>query len=168
MERIRKENSVVGITYTLTENGYQEVIDTNVGYAPLEFITGQGHIIPGLEKSLIGMKEGESKRVEVPASEAYGEYKQEATQTIPKEQFQGIDLYKGKSLYGQDENGNTIQVVVKDFDDESVTIDYNHPLAGKDLVFDVTITESRDATEEEIQTGQVGGGCTDGSCGCGH
>jgi FKBP-type peptidyl-prolyl cis-trans isomerase SlyD len=72
------------------------------------------------------------------------------------------------ALYGQGENGQTIQVSVKDFDDESVTIDFNHPMAGKNLQFDVTVTSVRPATEEEILSGEVGGGCMDGSCGCGH
>ena len=168
MDKIKEENSVVGITYTLTEEGKNEVLDTNVGNAPLEFVTGKGYMIPGLEKGLVGMEEGETKKISVPAAEAYGEYNPEALQTLPREQFEGIDLEKGMSLYGQDENGGTVQVTVKDFDDESVTIDFNHPLAGKNLVFDVTVTESRDATEEEAASGQVGGGCTDGSCGCGH
>ncbi len=168
MDKIKEENSVVGITYTLTEDGKNEVLDTNVGSAPLEFVTGKGRIIPGLEKALVGMSAGESKRITVPAAEAYGEYNPEALQTLPREQFEGIDLKKGMALYGQDESGHTVQVVVKDFDDKSVTIDFNHPLAGKDLVFDVTVTESRDATEQEAATGEVGGGCVDGSCGCGH
>jgi FKBP-type peptidyl-prolyl cis-trans isomerase SlyD len=72
------------------------------------------------------------------------------------------------TLYGQGEGGQTVQVTVVDFDDKEVTIDFNHPLAGKDLEFDVTVTSARPATDEEAATGQVGGGCTDGSCGCGH
>jgi FKBP-type peptidyl-prolyl cis-trans isomerase SlyD len=168
MSKISEENSVVGITYRLTESGKDEVIDSNVGSEPLEFITGKGYIIPGLEKALVGMSEGESAKIEVPASEAYGEFNPDAIQTLPREQFEGIDLQEGMPLYGQDENGNTIQVTVRAFDENSVTIDPNHPLAGKDLIFDVTVAEVRDATEDEIATGQIGGGCTDGSCGCGH
>ena len=166
---IEAENSVVGIEYELKEKGGDSVIDSNKGGAPLEFVMGKGRIIPGLEKELVGMKEGESKTITVPAAEAYGEYNEEAVQTLPREQFEGIDLQKGMTLYGQGANGETIQVTVKDFDDKSVTIDMNHPLAGKDLVFDVTVKSVREATEDEAATGEVGGGhCTDGSCGCGH
>ena len=166
---IEAENSVVGIEYELKEKGGDTVIDSNKGGAPLEFVMGKGRIIPGLEKELVGMKEGESKTITVPAAEAYGEYNEEAVQTLPREQFEGIDLQKGMTLYGQGANGETIQVTVKDFDDKSVTIDMNHPLAGKDLVFDVTVKSVREATEDEAATGEVGGGhCTDGSCGCGH
>jgi len=166
---IKEENSVVGITYTLREKGSDTILDSNEGSAPLEFVTGKGRLIPGLEKQLVGMKEGDTAVITVPAAEAYGNIDPEAVQTLPKEQFEGIDLQKGMSLYGQGEDGHTVQVTVKDFDDKSVTIDFNHPLAGKDLEFDLTVTSVRDATEDEAATGEVGGGhCTDGSCGCGH
>jgi FKBP-type peptidyl-prolyl cis-trans isomerase SlyD len=73
------------------------------------------------------------------------------------------------TLYGQGENGETVQVTVKSFNDKEVTIDFNHPLAGKDLMFTVTVTSAREATEQEAATGQVESEhCTDGSCGCGH
>ena len=166
---IKVENSVVGIEYELKENGADVILDSNKGAAPLEFIMGKGRIIPGLEKELVGMSEGESKTIVVPANEAYGEYDVTAVQTLPKEQFEGIDLQKGMSLYGQGADGQTIQVTVKDFDENSVTIDMNHPLAGKELVFDVTVKSVREATEDEAATGEIGGGhCGGGSCGCGH
>jgi len=165
---IENENSVVGIEYEVKEAGTDTVIDSNKGSAPLEFITGKGQIIPGLENELVGMSEGESKTIHVKAADAYGEHNPEAQQVIPREQFEGIDLQKGMTLYGQGEGGQTVQVTVVDFDDKEVTIDFNHPLAGKDLEFDVTVTSARPATDEEAATGQVGGGCADGSCGCGH
>jgi FKBP-type peptidyl-prolyl cis-trans isomerase SlyD len=166
---IENENSVVGIEYEVKEAGTDTVIDTNKGSAPLEFITGKGQIIPGLEAGLVGMSEGESKTITVKAADAYGERNPEAQQTIPIEQFEGIDLQKGMTLYGQGEGGQTVQVTVVDFNDKEVTIDFNHPLAGKDLEFEVTVTSERPATDEEAATGQVGGAhCEDGSCGCGH
>ena len=76
---------------------------------------------------------------------------------LPKEQFAGIELVEGMSLYGTGEHGETVQVVVKSFNDAEVTIDYNHPMAGRTLMFSVAILSLRDATEEEIQTGVVGG-----------
>ena len=163
-----ENNQVVGIEYELKEKGGNEVIDSNKGQAPLEFIVGKGQIIPGLEKELIGMNVGDKKQITVPASEAYGEVNPDAVDELPKEQFAGIDLQPGLPLYGQGENGETIQVVVKEVKDDSVVIDYNHPLAGKDLVFDVNVVNAREATEDELLSGQVGGGhCNDGSCGCG-
>jgi len=163
-----ENNQVVGIEYELKEKGGSEVLDSNKGQAPLEFIVGKGQIIPGLEKEIIGMNQGEQKEITVPASEAYGEINPDAVDELPKEQFAGIDLQPGLPLYGQGENGETIQVVVKEVKDNSVVIDYNHPLAGKDLVFDVKVDSVRDATDDELISGQVGGGhCEDGSCGCG-
>jgi len=163
-----ENNQVVGIEYELKEKGGNEVIDSNKGQAPLEFIVGKGQIIPGLEKELIGMNVGDKKQITVLASEAYGDINPDAVDELPKEQFAGIDLQPGLPLYGQGENGETIQVVVKEVKDDSVVIDYNHPLAGKDLVFDVNVVNAREATEDELLSGQVGGGhCNDGSCGCG-
>jgi FKBP-type peptidyl-prolyl cis-trans isomerase SlyD len=166
---ITNENSVVGIEYEVKEAGTTEVVDTNKGAEPLEFITGKGHIIPGLEEALVGMSEGESKDVLVQAVKAYGELNPEAQQTLPVEQFEGVDLKEGMTLYGQGEDGQTVQVTVTSFDDKEVKVDFNHPLAGKDLMFSVTVLSAREATADEVATGQVGGEhCDDGACGCGH
>ncbi len=166
---IKEENSVVGIEYTLTEAGKSEVLDSNKGAAPLEFVMGKGQIIPGLEKGLVGLKEGDTADILVKAEDAYGLRDESAVQELPREQFEGIDLQKGMSLYGQGQNGETIQVTVVDFDDEKVKVDFNHPLAGKDLMFNVRVVSERDATPQEAATGQVEkAGCEGGSCGCGH
>ena len=164
--------TVYGIEYTV-KNSKGEVVDSNKGQAPLEFIAGQGQIIPGLEKEVEKMNVGEEKTIVVKAEEAYGERNEEWVETLPKEQFEGIDLQKGMTLYGQSPDGQTIAVTVKDFNDKEVTIDYNHPLAGEDLTFDVKIITKREATPEEVLTGQVGGNahgghCGSGNCGCGH
>jgi len=164
---ITNENSVVGIEYEVKEAGTEEVVDSNKGSEPLEFITGKGHIIPGLEEALVGMSEGESKEVLVEAVKAYGELNPEAQQKLPREQFEGVDLKEGMTLYGQGEDGQTVQVTVTSFDDKEVQVDFNHPLAGKDLMFSVTVLSAREATPEEAASGQVGGAhCADGSCGC--
>jgi FKBP-type peptidyl-prolyl cis-trans isomerase SlyD len=166
---IKEENSVVGIEYELTEAGKSEILDSNKGGAPLEFIIGKGQIIPGLEKGLVGMSEGDTADILVKAEDAYGLRDDEAVQQLPREQFEGIELEKGMSLYGQGQQGETIQVTVVDFDDNTVTVDFNHPLAGKDLMFNVKVVSERDATEQEAATGQVeSSGCEGGSCGCGH
>jgi FKBP-type peptidyl-prolyl cis-trans isomerase SlyD len=161
-------HSVVGLEYELKEAGGSEILDSNRGGAPLEFITGKNHIIPGLEKKILELSEGESADIMVPSNEAYGEYNPEAVDEVPKENFAGIDLEVGMPLYGQGENGETIQVIVKEIRDNSVVVDFNHPLAGKDLMFSVNVLSVREATDDELITGQVGGGhCDDGSCGCG-
>ena len=166
---ITDKNCVVGIEYEVREAGTTNVVDSNRGGQPLEFIMGAGHIIPGLEKALVGMNKDDKGDILVKANEAYGDYNSEAIQSLPIGQFEGIELREGLTLYGQGENGETIQVTVKSFDDKSVVIDYNHPLAGKDLMFSVEVLSVREATPDEIATGQVGGGhCHSGSCGCGH
>ena len=124
-------------------------------------------IIPGLESKLVGMSQGENATIEVEAVDAYGKLDESAKQTLPREQFQGVELAEGLMLYGQGENGEQIQVIVDSFTDTEVTIDFNHPLAGKDLSFMVTILSIREATDEEAESGQIGGAhCHDGSCGC--
>ncbi len=163
---IQDKNWVVGIKYELREQGGTEILDSNKEDAPLEFVLGTGMIIPGLEKGLVGLSEGDEKQIEVPAEEAYGAYNPEAIQMLPIEQFEGIDLEKGMMLYGQGEDGQTTQVVVKDFNDTDVTIDFNHPMAGKDLVFDVIVTSERAATADEVATGEVGGHQHSASCAC--
>jgi len=167
---VKDKNYVVGIEYEVKEAGTNEILDTNKGAQPLEFIMGTGQIISGLEKGLVGMQQGESGDILVKAEDAYGEYNSQAIQTLPREQFEGIDLREGMTLYGQGENGETVQVTVKSFDDEKVVVDFNHPLAGKDLMFSVKVVSAREATDEEIATGVVGGEehCHSGSCGCGH
>jgi FKBP-type peptidyl-prolyl cis-trans isomerase SlyD len=164
---ITKENTVVSLGYTLTEAGKSDIIDSNTGSAPLEFITGKGHIIPGLENALAGMKIGEKGEILVKAAEAYGEINPEAMQVLPRDQFEGIDLKEGMTLYGQGEHGQSVQVIVKSFNDEEVTIDFNHPLAGKDLLFAVEVIDAREATADEAMSGQLA--CdTDGGCCGGH
>lgn len=161
------QNLVMAIEYSVQDSATGNVVDSNVGKAPLEFITGMGQIIEGLEQKLLKMEAGEKADVMVEPALAYGEYNEEALQVLPREQFMGIDLVEGMSLYGTSDDGETVQVNVKNFDDENVTIDYNHPLAGKTLMFTVTVLEMRAATEEEIATGYVGGMPSGGCCGGG-
>jgi len=165
-------NKVISIEYTLNDANSKVQLDTNVGGSPLEFISDMGQIIPGLEKELVNLNAGDKADVLVQPADAYGEYNEEAAQTLPKEQFADIELTEGMSLYGTGEGGETVQVVVKEVKEDEVTIDYNHPMAGKTLMFSVTVLATRAATEEEIQVGVVGGMaaagggcCGGGSCG---
>jgi len=170
---ITNENCVVGIEYEVKEAGTTEVVDSNKDSGkPLEFIMGKGQVIPGLEKALTGMSKDESGDMFIPAADAYGEYKEEAVQVVPIDQFEGIELKEGLTLYGQGEDGQTAQVMVKSFTEADVNIDFNHPMAGKDLMFSVTVKDAREATPEELQTGTVGahepaaGGSCGTGCGC--
>lgn len=165
-----ENDKVVSMFYELKDANSGEILDSNKESKPIEFILGRGHIIPGLEEELKLLNEGDEKDIKVTSSNAYGEYKKEALQTLPREQFAGIELNKGMTLFGQGENGQTVQVTVSDFTDSEVTVDYNHPLAGKDLLFAVNIVGVRDADEDELATGVVGGAstcCGTGGCGDG-
>jgi FKBP-type peptidyl-prolyl cis-trans isomerase SlyD len=144
-------NQVVSIEYEVRDG--DTVVDSNVGGAPLVFMFGKGQIIPGLENGIAHMSVGDNAKVSVDPKDAYGELNPEAMQEVPKDQFSGIDLEIGMTLYGQGEDGSTVQVTVKEIREESVIIDFNHPLAGKTLLFNVTIKNIRDASEDEIMSG---------------
>ena len=168
---VTKEKCVVSIEYEVKEVGTTEIVDTNVGAEPLEFITGIGQVIPGLENGLEGMSADEKADILVEAKDAYGTRDDNAKQVLPIEQFAGVELKEGMSLYGQGEGGQTVQVVVQEFDDTNVTIDFNHPLAGKDLMFSVSLISVRETTPEEDSSGVIGGkpeGSCGSGCGCSH
>lgn len=178
-----ENNMVVSLEYELRDKATSEIIDSNVGEAALEFMTGRNHIIPGLESEILKLNVSDSAQVLVAAKDGYGEFDEAAIQQVPIEQFAGIELQEGMPLYGQAEDGSTIQVTIKAFNDKEATVDYNHPLAGKDLMFDIKILGVREPSAEEDLTGQIsradegccGGGGHDhghshggGGCGCGH
>nr|WP_321266026.1 peptidylprolyl isomerase [uncultured Sulfurimonas sp.] len=165
-------NQIVSIEYEVKDGDV--IVDSNVGGAPLVFMFGKGQIIPGLESGIKDMNIGEKGNVLVKAEDAYGIHNPDAKQEVPKDQFAGIDLEVGMTLYGQGEDGGTVQVVVQEIGQDSVIIDFNHPLAGKDLMFAVTLNNVRDASAEEAMTGipaenQQEEGCcgTGGGSGCG-
>jgi len=165
-----EENQIVSIEYEVKDG--DTVVDSNVGGEALVFMFGKGQIIPGLEKGIVDMAIGEKGDILVQPEDAYGEYNAEATQEVPADQFAGIELSVGMTLYGQGEDGGTVQVTVKEIKDETVIIDFNHPLAGKALMFSVAINNVRDASAEEAMTGipaenkpAEGESCGTG-CGC--
>lgn len=148
------ENKVVKLHYKGTFSD-GTVFDSSEGREPLSFIFGQGMVVPGLEKGIEGLNEGDKKTVEVSVDEGYGERMDDAVQDVPKEQFPSdLDIHEGQQLVAQGPQG-PIMVTVKEIKDESVLVDFNHPLAGKDLVFDVEVVEVRDASNEELEHGHV-------------
>ena len=159
------ENKIVEIGYILHDNESQEILDKNTKEQPLAFLVGGKNIIPGLEKELLDLKIGDTKVVIVEPKEAYGEYDTQALEEVPVDQFSGIDLAEGMTLYARDEQGKSIPAIVKAIGSENVTVDYNHPLSGKTLKFDVEIFDIKDASSEEIEMGYPapqGGGCCGG------
>lgn len=151
------QNSVVSIHYTLTnDNG--DVIDSSAGSEPLVYLHGAGNIIPGLENPLVGKKAGDVLQVRVAPADGYGEVVIELVQQVPMEMFQGSDTIEpGMTFQAQDQSGYLQRVTVTAVNDNSVTIDANHPLAGQHLNFDVTVVDVRAASQEELDHGHVHG-----------
>ena len=144
------DNKVVQMHYEGTlDDG--TVFDSSEGRDPLEFIYGVGMLIPGLENEMEGLRVGERKTVRVAADDAYGPYMDEALQEIPLNQMPpDIDLEEGMQLVAQSPQG-PIPVTVLEIREETVVIDFNHPLAGEALTFDIEVVAIRDATEEELE-----------------
>ncbi|NNU81139.1 peptidylprolyl isomerase [Halovulum dunhuangense] len=118
------------------------VFDSSEGRAPLEFAVGSGQIIPGLDRALPGMSVGEKKTVEVPAEEAYGPLNPDARQSVPRDNIPAdIPLEPGTQLQMQTPQGQVVPVTVVEVDEAAVTLDANHPLAGKDLTFAIELVE---------------------------
>ena len=152
-----KENSAVSFHYTLTDDDGQ-TLDSSAGKDPLAYLHGAGNIIPGLESALEGKAVGDAMVVAVTAAEGYGEVQQELIQEVPRDAFQGVDSIEvGMQFEAQTGQGGNVPVTVTAVTDEVVTVDGNHPLAGKKLNFDVSIEDVREATEEELEQGHVNG-----------
>lgn len=150
------KNMVVEMDYTLRGPDGQ-VIDSSEGKAPLPYLHGASNIIPGLEKQLEGKRVGDNVKVTVPAKEGYGERDPQMVQSVPRSNFQGVEnIAPGMQFQARTAEGARI-VTVMAVDDKEVTVDANHPLAGVDLSFDVTIRGIRAATTEEEQHGHVHG-----------
>jgi FKBP-type peptidyl-prolyl cis-trans isomerase SlyD len=147
---------VVSVDYTLT-NDFGRLLDTNRGHGPLLYLHGVGEIVPGLERALEGRSAGDTVKVKLEPHEAYGVRDESQVQVLPRAAFKGIDdIAPGMQFHGSDGEHNRL-VTILAADDETVKIDANHPLAGKNLNFDVTILDVRDATPEEIEHGHAHG-----------
>ncbi len=144
------EKTLVKLNYKGTlDDG--SVFDTSEGREPLEFVFGLGMIIPGLEEGIKSLKVGDKKSVKVNADKAYGPKKKEAMQEVPKEQLpKEAELKVGMQLAAQGPQG-TIPVTIAEIKDKTIVVDFNHPLAGKDLTFDVEILDVRESTEEDMK-----------------
>lgn len=116
--------------------------DSSRGAEPLEVSLGEGQTIAGFEQAILGMVLGEQKSVTIPCDEAYGDRNESLTQTLPRSALpDDMELTVGLMLSARSPEGQTINFTVASFDDESLTVDGNHPLAGKDLIFDLELVE---------------------------
>lgn len=159
-----EQNKVVVMHYAVMDSE-ETLIDSSYDHQPLAFIHGSGFLIPGLEAALENKIVGDKFVADVPAEQGYGERHEGFVQTVPKEMFQGIeDLDVGMQLRASTDEGEQTVIVVG-MEDDTITVDGNHPLAGIDLKFEVEILEVREATEEELSHGHVHG---EGGCGHSH
>lgn len=151
------QNKVITMNYTLKdEEG--NVIQSTDNANPFRFLSGNKQILPKLEEEINNMIIGSKKNVKIPSTEAYGEYTEQALQQVNKNNFpKDIDLQVGMEFMANSPDGHQMPFVVKDIKEEEITIDFNHPLAGKDLEFEVELVDIRDATVEEMQHGHVHG-----------
>lgn len=149
-------DQVVSIHYTLTDDA-GEIIDSSSGGEPLMYLHGHGALIPGLERELTGKSTGDRLRVDIAAADGYGEYDRALVQQVPRRALQGIaNVTVGMRLQAQTAQGAR-PVTVTHLSGDMVTLDGNHPLAGKNLHFEVQVAAVRAATAEELAHGHVHG-----------
>jgi FKBP-type peptidyl-prolyl cis-trans isomerase 2 len=134
------DGSKVKFDYTLYVNG--QVADSSQGKEPLEYTQGAGMIIPGLEVQMAGLKEGDVKTISVESEDAYGQVNPEAIVEIPKENLgEEIDPKVGMILQMQTQDGQALNGIITEIKDTTLVMNFNHPLAGQDLTFDVKIVD---------------------------
>lgn len=118
------------------------IFDSSAGRDPLEFTLGSGQIIPGFDAGVTGMSVGESKTVNIPSVEAYGPHHEEMVITVGRDEFPPeVTPTIGDQLQMRHETGQVVMVTIAEISDENVTLDANHPLAGKDLTFEIELVE---------------------------
>jgi FKBP-type peptidyl-prolyl cis-trans isomerase SlyD len=150
-----EDNRAVSIHYQLTGDG-GEVIDSSTGREPPVYLHGARNLIPGLERALTGRTVGDRLQVVVQPKDGYGDVDAELIQTVPLSAFQGVgELQPGMHLQAAGQYGREQRITVEAVGDESVTVNGNHPLAGKVLNFDVTVEAVRAATAEETAHGHA-------------
>lgn len=177
------KNKVVSVSYELRTEPAGEILETAGADQPLEFICGQGQTLEYFEMNLLDKKAGDQFDFKIPAIHAYGELNEDMVVDLPKDIFKEVeprDMQVGNVLPMMDSIGRRLQGKIISIGEEEVRVDFNHPLAGKDLYFKGEVLGVRDATDEELEAlhahkcggcsgcGSEGGcGSSDDSCGCG-
>ncbi|MFN7132108.1 MAG: peptidylprolyl isomerase [Myxococcales bacterium] len=151
------ENTVVSLEYSL-HLGDGVIVDRSDDGEPLAYLHGGGQIVPGLEKQLEGMEPGQTKQCMISPAEGYGERDPRKVQEMPRKLFGNHPMKPGDEFVAVDEDQNQIPVRIQAVNGEMITVDFNHPLAGKTLHFNVKVTEVRAATKEELEHGHAHGG----------
>lgn len=147
------DGRVATIHYTLTSDD-GDVIDKSATDAPLSYLHGAGNIVPGLEKALAGKQVGDNLKADVPPEQGYGPRHDGMIQQVPRSAFPDVEVQQGMQFEARTERGPLL-VTVTDMNEENVTVDGNHPLAGKTLHFAVEVADVREASEQEANNGHV-------------
>jgi len=150
-----KKDTVVSIDYRL-HLGDGNIVDESDPSDPLVYLHGHDEVIPGLEKALEGKKAGDSFKATIPPEDAYGDYEPEGVEEVPRDEFPAdLPLEAGGIVSATDEEGDDVDFLVKEIREKTVVVDFNHPLAGKTLHYEVKVREVRAATEEELEHGHA-------------
>lgn len=150
------ERTVASFHYTLTDEAGR-VIDSSSGHGPLTYLHGAGNIVPGLEKAMLGRSVGDAFDVVVAPEEGYGEPNEMLVQVVPRAAFQGVDeLAVGMEFQAHTPQG-PMSVAIAKIEGDEITVDGNHPLAGRTLHFAIEVTDVREASLEEVMHGHVHG-----------
>lgn len=164
-------NKMVTLSYTLRENGAEgNIIEETSNDNPLKFVFGLGSMLPMFESNLAGLNQSDDFEMTLASKDAYGELDENAIVELAKDifvvdgQFDEERFKIGNTVPMQTSNGQRLNGLVKTVEESTLTMDFNHPLAGKDLHFKGNIIEVRDATEEELAP-SMGCGCGSGGCG---
>jgi FKBP-type peptidyl-prolyl cis-trans isomerase SlyD len=149
-----QNDTVVSMEYTLHVDN--EEIDSSKGQDPLQFLVGHGNIISGLEREMMGMKVGESRDVVIQPADAYGEFDDQAYMDVPRKEFPAdMQIEEGSELTVRDDSGQSRYARIDAIDGDSVRLNFNHPLAGDELHFNVKVVGLRVPTAEELSHGHV-------------
>jgi len=174
------ENKYIAVAYKLyvMQDGKKTLVEEATPAQPFQFVSGMGTTLERFENEITALKQGDTFCITIPSKEAYGEYLPEGMRTVSKDmffidgKFDDEHIFEGAMVPLQDSEGNHFYATIKKVESDSVTIDLNHPYAGKDLTFDGEITTLRDAAPEEIQEilDEMNHECGCGDCGgeCGH
>jgi FKBP-type peptidyl-prolyl cis-trans isomerase SlyD len=150
-------DTVVSIDYRLQLEDGETVEETEPG-APLVYLHGHDEIVPGLERALEGKRTGDALEVHVAPADGYGEYDPEGLEEVARKEFPAeLQLEAGGVISATDDEGDEVDFLVKEVRPDTVVVDFNHPLAGKTLHFQVTVREVRAATTEELEHGHAHG-----------
>jgi FKBP-type peptidyl-prolyl cis-trans isomerase SlyD len=151
------KNAVVSFDYTLTDDA-GKVIDSSTGGAPLDYLQGHGQIVPGLEREMEGKAVGAEFKVAVKPEDGYGKRHTERQIKVPRNELPAdLEPEVGMQLAGEGQNGDPVPLWVIEVSDAHITLDGNHPLAGQNLHFAITIRGVREATKDELTHGHVHG-----------